>query len=91
MSAYRTRSRLVMDLLGVIEREGPVGITRLLLAANLTHAKIQELLASFEERGWVSVERGPDRAQWRLTPKGSHVLADLRRVDAIMQDHGLGL
>ena len=88
---YRSRSRLVMDLLASIKGEGPVGVTRLLLAANLTHAKLQEMLSAFEEKGWVEADRAADRTQWRITVLGQRVLQDLQRVDAAMQDHGLGL
>jgi predicted transcriptional regulator len=88
---YRSRSRLVMDLLSAIKKEGRVGVTRLLVVANLTHGKLQELLASFEENGWALADQEGEKLQWRLTEKGIRVLADLRRVDAVMQDHGLGL
>ena len=91
MKAYRSRSRLVMDLLAAIKSEGPVGVTRLLTVANLTHGKLQELLAAFEQDGWIRVERLQDRPQWTLSETGERVLDDLRRVDAVMQDHGLGL
>jgi predicted transcriptional regulator len=91
MRTYRSRSRLVLDLLAAIEAEGPVGVTRLLRVANLTHGKLQDLLASFEERGWVLAERDGERTRWGLTDKGGRALADLRRVDAVMQDYGLGL
>lgn len=87
---YRSRSRLVMDLLAAIKNEGPVGVTRLLLVANMTHGKLQELLESFEQRGWVARGDG-QRNLWTLTEKGERALGDLRRVDAVMQDHGLGL
>lgn len=80
-----------MDLLAAIDKEGPVGVTRLLLVANTTHARLQELLASFEAQGWAAPERDGERALWRATEKGRRVLEDLRRVDAVMQDHGLGL
>lgn len=90
-SAYRSRSRLVLDLLAAISSEGPVGVSRLLLVANLTHAKLQELLGSFEGLGWVSAERDGERTRWKITERGAHVLADLRRIDAAMQDYGLGL
>lgn len=87
---YRSRSRLVMDLLAAIQDEGPVGVTRLLLVANMTHGKLQELLESFEQRGWVTRREG-ERNTWSLTERGERALTDLRRVDAVMQDHGLGL
>jgi predicted transcriptional regulator len=90
-TGYRSRSRLVMDLLAAIQAEGPAGVTRLLLVANLTHAKLQEFMAHFETQGWVRALRDQDRIQWTLTDKGTKVLQDLRRVDAVMQDHGLGM
>lgn len=88
---YRSRSRLVMDLLAALKDQGPAPVTRLLVAANLTHGKLQELLVSFEQNGWVLVEREGERIQWTITETGERVLADLRRVDAVMQDYGLGL
>lgn len=89
--AYRSRSRLAMDLLSALQADGPVGVTRLLLVANLTHAKLRELLAAFESAGWIQAESENERNQWRLTPEGARVLANLRRIDAAMKDYGLGL
>ena len=89
--AYRSGNRLVMDLLAAIRDGGPVGVTRLLTVANLTHGRLQELLVSFEARGWVVVEGDAERTRWRITEKGARVLADLRRVDGVLQDYGLGL
>lgn len=89
--AHRSRSRMVMELLAAIQDEGPVGVTRLLVAANLTHGTLQELLASFEKDGWVLADRAHERSQWAITAEGDRVLKELRRVDAVMQDYGLGL
>lgn len=89
--AYRSGNRLAMDLLGAIDASGPVGVTRLMTLANLTHGKLQEMLAAFEQQGWVEAGGRGERLEWILTAKGSRVLLDLRRVDAVMQDHGLGL
>lgn len=88
---YRSRSRLVLDLLAAIQAEGPAGVTRLLVLANLTHEKFGELIGSFEAKGWVRGARVGERAEWTLTDEGRRVLAELRRIDAAMQDYGLGL
>lgn len=88
---YRSGSRLVMDLLTAIRDEGPVGVTRLLRAANLTHPKLQDMLSSFEAKSWVARAESGDRNHWSITEKGLRVLADLQRVDAVMKDHGLEL
>jgi predicted transcriptional regulator len=88
---YRSRIRLAMDLLAAIENEGLAGVKRLLLVANLTHATLQELLVSFEEKGWILAERNEEQRQWLITEKGKRVLAEFRRVDSAMQDYGLRL
>lgn len=88
--AYRSRGRVVQELLACIQRDGPVGITRLTSAVNLTHGRIQEHLSAFEQNGLVETQAGGDRA-WTITPRGSHALEELRRIDRAMQDFGLNL
>lgn len=88
MKAPRSGNRLVMDLLAAIQDEGSVGVTRLLALANLTHARLQAMLADFQDHGWAEAD---GQRMWHITERGQRVLADLRRIDAAMQDHGLGL
>jgi hypothetical protein len=54
--AYRSRGRVVLEVLGTIAAEGPVGVTRLTTVANLTHGRIQEHLGTFEENGLIEAE-----------------------------------
>jgi predicted transcriptional regulator len=87
---YRSRGRVVLELLQTIESEGPVGVTRLTSVVNLTHGRIQEHLGGFEENGLVACSEG-DRAAWTITPRGKAALEELRRVDRAMQDFGIHL
>lgn len=91
MSQYRSRSRVVLDLLRTIEREAPVAITRLITVANMTHGRVQEHLGAFEENGLVENQGPGDRPQWTLTEKGQRALAELRRIDDAMRDFGIEL
>jgi len=84
---YRSKGRVVMDILGAIQREGPVGVTRLLTVANLTHGRIQEHLSSLEQNALVT----NTGAGWTITPKGSQALQELLRVDRAMRDFGIDL
>lgn len=88
---YRSRGRVVQQILATIEREGPVGVTRLTTVVNLTHGRIQEHLASFAANGLVEAHEDGDRAAWRLTPRGAEALAELQRIEKAMQDFGLHL
>ncbi len=91
MASYRSRGRVVMDLLAAIEREGPVGITRLITVANMTHTRVQEHLTIFVENALVVDDGKGERAAWMLSQKGREALAELRRVDRAMRDFGLDL
>lgn len=88
---YRSKSRLVLDVLHGIKKEGPVGVTRLLLLANLSHARLQAHLEDLHEKGWIDAQDEDGRAMWVLTEDGHEVLAELRRVDEAMKDFGLAL
>lgn len=90
MPAYRTPNRLVFDLLRAVRDEGEAYTTRVLLLANLTHAKLQDLVEDLQKRGWLEEVAGTRKA-WRLTVQGTEALAALERVDHLMQDFGLGL
>lgn len=88
---YRSKSRLVHDVLAVLAEESPVGVTRLLTAANLTHARLQEHLAHLVARGWVQVRNENGRTEYQVSDEGRVVLKELRRVDQAMRDFGLAL
>ncbi len=90
---YRSRSRLVLDLLRAIRDEGEAYTTRLLLIANLTHSRLQSHVAELQARGWIGPGDGAggERRAWRLTAEGRRVLEGLEKVEATMQDFGLRL
>ena len=84
---YRSKGRVVMDILAAVQREGPVGITRLLTVANLTHGRVLEHLGSLEANGLVA----NGGSGWTITEKGSQALQELLRVDRAMRDFGIDL
>jgi len=88
---YRSRGRVVMELLATIQGEGPVGVTRLTTVVNLTHGRIQEHLADFETHGLISSQVDGERITWTTTQRGNQALEELRRVDRAMQDFGINL
>ncbi|MHB8634395.1 MAG: winged helix-turn-helix domain-containing protein [Thermoplasmatota archaeon] len=88
--AYRSRGQVMAELLAVIQREGPVGVTRLTSAANLTHGRMQEQLARFQQSGLIEMQEG-EKAGWVLTARGHQALEELRRIERAMQDFGIHL
>ena len=86
---YRSRAQVVQEILAVMQRDGPIGITRLTSAVNLTHGRIQDHLEAFQRNGLVEQANEGERAAFRLTTRGSQALEELRRIDRAMQDFGL--
>lgn len=88
---YRSRSRLVLDVLRAVQDEGEAHTNRVLLRANLSHARLQRLVHDLEQRGWIERLPGLERKAWRLTPEGARVLRSLAQVEDMMRDFGLPL
>lgn len=89
--AYRSRSRLVLDVLRAIRSEGEAQVTRLLLLANLTHQRLGDHLGELTAKGWVAQKEEDGRRSWSLTDLGRKALVDLEKIETAMQDFGLDL
>lgn len=90
---YRSRTRVLLDLLRAVQAEEPAQVTRLLFVANLSHPRLKEYLDELEDKGWIA-ETGAGaegRKAWTMTSAGHGVLAEMRRVEAVMEDYGLWL
>ncbi len=90
-AAYRSPSRLVLDVLRAVHREGRAQITRLQMLANLPHTRLRGHLDDLTAKGWLEELEDDGRRAWRLTPKGRDVLHELERMEEAMQDFGLAL
>ena len=88
---YRTRTRLLYDVVGAIEAEGEAHTNRILLLANLSYARLQGLLDELQAKGWIEPLAQSDRKAWRVTEEGRKVRASLQSVVDLMDDFGLRL
>ena len=88
---YRTRSRLLYDVLCAVEAEGEAHTNRVLLIANLSYARLQGLLEELQAKGWLRAVPDTDRKAWAITDEGRKVQASLRSVVDLMEDFGLRL
>jgi predicted transcriptional regulator len=88
---YRSRNRILLDLLRAIKNEPGIGTTRLLFLANLSHERLQEYLQEVLRRAWVQETLEGDRRTYAVTPEGQRLLGELDRIDRFMQDFGMGL
>ena len=88
---YRSRNRILLDLLRAVKNEEGIGTTRLLFLANLSHERLQEYLGEGLQRGWILKTSASDRSTYRLTPEGQRFLGELDRIDRFMADFGMSL
>jgi predicted transcriptional regulator len=88
---YRTRSRLILDVLRTVQDEGEARTNRILLIANLSHARLQGLVDELEGKGWIEAVTEAEPKAWRITDAGRGVLRSLEGVDDLMRDFGLRL
>lgn len=88
---YRSRSRLVLDVLRAVRAEEPAPVTRLLMVANLTHPRLLEQLQPLVAKGWLTESEVEGRRAWALTPAGHAAIAQLQRTEEALLDLGLAL
>ncbi len=88
---YRSKSRLVLDVLRAVKDEGTAQTTRLLLLANLSHPRLQEHLKDLVGKGWIVEVDSEGRKAWQVTEEGQRVIRELQRIEDAMQDFGLAL
>ena len=63
----------------------------MLFLANLSHERLKEYLDELSARRWATGEEAGNRVLWRLTEEGREVLREMRKMQQMMEDFGLGL
>lgn len=88
---YRSRNRILLDLLRAVKAEPGIGTTRLLFLANLSHDRFQEYVGEAVGRGLLLETPQGDRKTYTVTENGQRLLAELDRVERFMADFGMNL
>ena len=88
---YRSKLRIIADILTVINEEGgAAGPTRILYGANLSHERMMRYLAEMEEKGLIERLAGEEgRARYVITERGRRLLREMRRIEEFLQAFGL--
>ena len=88
---YRSKLRIIADILAVINEEGgSAGPTRILYGANLSHERMVRYLAEMEEKGLVRrVELEEGRVRYEITDRGRRLLREMRKMEEFLRAFGL--
>ncbi len=88
---YRSKGRIMADILRAIQDGGEVKVTHILYRANLSHDRLTKYLGQLEEAGLVQLTPHEDRTSYVITPKGDKFLMEFRRMEEFASAFGLDI
>lgn len=85
---YRSKGRILADILRAVEEDGQAKVTHILYRANLSHDRLTKYLAQLEGSELLVRQEG-DRTTYRITEKGQRFLTEFRRMEEFVDAFGL--
>ncbi len=84
---YRSQAGIILSILEILVREGPIPPTRLATYANLPYDRLKIILASMEDKGLIKrVDEG-----YIITDQGYEALSVLRKAHSYLEYLGFRL
>uniref|UniRef100_A0A7C4B9R9 ArnR1-like winged helix-turn-helix domain-containing protein n=1 Tax=Thermofilum pendens TaxID=2269 RepID=A0A7C4B9R9_THEPE len=91
LSARRSRLRIIAEILKVVEREGEANVSKILLEANLSYARLAKYLDELVGKGFLQRVTDEREVKFRLTRKGQEFLREFRRIEQLAEAFGIEL
>lgn len=91
MSARRSRLRIIADILRVVESEGEANVSKILLEANLSYARLTKYLDELVSKGFLERVTDEREVKFRVTRKGQEFLREFRRIEQLAEAFGIKL
>jgi len=89
MKKYRSKLKIVADILSTIASEGRAGPTKIMYGANLSHERLVKYLKELEELKLVRSSKIGERTTYELTRKGLDFLAEFKKIEAFSKAFGI--
>ncbi|MBX8635040.1 MAG: hypothetical protein KIS30_02825 [Thermoplasmata archaeon] len=90
-SSYRSKPRILADILSAIADEGDARPTHILYRANLSYDRLLKYLGQMENVGFVNRRDEGDKSVYSITDKGRYFLKEFRKVEEFTVTFGLKL
>lgn len=88
----RSRASMILDVLEVlIGNGGEMNMTRLSQAANLSYAKLREIIEDLQANGAVEVRQEDGVNMVYITERGLRLASELRRLKQVLMDFNIDL
>ena len=91
MKPYRSRLKIIADILKAIREEGEGRITKILLYANLSHGRLMKYLEELSGKGLIEEVEERGGKAYRLTERGYKFLEELERAERLAEAFGFKL
>lgn len=88
MTKRRSKLRILADILRVLET-GEANVTKLMLEANLSHARLMKYLQELVEKELVTREENSREVRFRITKRGREFLEEFERIEKIAEAFGI--
>ena len=85
----RSKLRILVDILRVVEGEGAAKVTHILYGANLSYDRLVKYLAELEGKGLIARREREGSAVYVLTEKGRKFLREFRKVEKFAEAFGI--
>ncbi len=90
MGERRSKVKVLVDILRVIQREGGTAKpTHILYKANLSHKLLKSHLGLLIEKGFVEQREYGGKAHYSITQKGVEFIVEYRKVERLSSAFGL--
>ncbi len=86
---YRSKIRIMVDILRVVQKEGETRVTKILYGANLSHDRLNKYLGELMSRGLVTSFDQEGLTFYSLTDKGKRFLFEFRKFERFAEAFGL--
>ncbi|MFW9909170.1 MAG: winged helix-turn-helix domain-containing protein [Candidatus Thorarchaeota archaeon] len=89
--AYRSKVRILADMLRAIQSEGEEGAgpTKILYAANLSHDRLTQYVDELLEKELIRELHEGENRVYALTEKGREFLSEYKKIEKFSQAFGI--
>jgi predicted transcriptional regulator len=88
---YRSKGRILADILKAVQEEEKAITTHILYKSNLSHDRLTKYLLNLEEGGLLKRSEEKDKTVYEITDKGKHFLHEFQRMEAFVNGFGLDI
>ncbi len=88
---YRSKGRIMADILRAIQEDGEAKVTHVLYKANLSHDRLTSYLSKLEDSELIESVTEEGRTLYRITRKGDEFLMEFRKMEEFAEAFGLDI